>query len=76
MTSITLYINEKTKKGKALLAFLKAFCDEKETVHILEESKKNPYKKVFVEKIQKARAEIKKGKTIAIETDSIWESIK
>jgi len=75
MTNITLNINEKTKKGKALLAFLKAFYDEKETVQILEEPK-SPYKKVFVEKIQKARAEIKKGKTNAIETDSIWESIK
>ena len=76
MTSITLPINEKTKKEKALLAFLKAFYDEKETVQILEEPKKSPYNKVFVEKIQKARAEIKEGKTIAIETDSIWESIE
>ena len=75
MTSITLPINEKTKKEKALLAFLKAFYDEKETVQILEEPK-IPYNKVFVEKIQKARAEIKEGKTTAIETDSIWESIE
>jgi hypothetical protein len=75
MTSITLNINEKTKKGKALLAFLKAFYDEKETVQLLEEPKSN-YNKAFVEKIQKARAEIKEGKTIAIETDSIWESIE
>ena len=43
MTNITLNINEKTKKGKALLAFLKAFYDEKETVQILEEPK-SPYR--------------------------------
>jgi hypothetical protein len=47
MTSITLNINEKTKKGKALLAFLKAFYDEKETVQLLEEPKSN-YNKAFV----------------------------
>jgi len=75
MTTITLNINEKSKKGKALLAFLKAFYDEKEAVQIVEEPK-SPYNKEFVAKIQKARKEIKEGKTIAIETESIWESIK
>lgn len=30
MTTLTLNINEKTEKGKALLAFLKAFYEEKE----------------------------------------------
>ncbi|TXI68721.1 MAG: hypothetical protein E6Q45_05205 [Flavobacterium sp.] len=75
MTTLTLNINEKTEKGKALLAFLKAFYEEKEVIQIVEEPK-SPYNKAFVAKIQKARKEIKEGKTIAIETDSIWESIE
>jgi hypothetical protein len=75
MTTLTLNINEKTEKGKALMAFLKAFYMDKETVLMAEEPK-SPYNKEFVAKIQKARKEIKEGKTIAIETDSIWESIE
>jgi len=69
MTSITLNINEKTKKGKALLAFLKAFYDEKETVPLLEEPKSN-YSKAFVEKIQKARLE--KGRAI-LPNENLWD---
>jgi hypothetical protein len=72
MTSITLNINEKTKKGKALLAFLKAFYDEKETVQLLEEPKSN-YNKGFVEKIQKARLE--KGREI-LPNESLWDIIE
>ena len=75
MTTLTLNINKKTEKGKALLAFLKAFYEEKEVIQIVEEPK-SPYNKAFVAKIQKARKEIKEGKTIAIETDSIWDSIE
>jgi len=75
MTTLTLNINEKTEKGKALLAFLKAFYEEKEVVQLVEEPK-SPYNKAFVKKINEARKEIKEGKTIAIETDSIWESIE
>jgi len=72
MTSITLNINEKTKKGKALLAFLKAFYDEKETVQLLEEPKSN-YSKAFVEKIQKARLE--KGREI-LPNENLWDIIE
>ncbi|PKP16544.1 MAG: hypothetical protein CVU07_06540 [Bacteroidetes bacterium HGW-Bacteroidetes-23] len=75
MTTITLNINEKTEKGKALLAFLKAFYEEKEVVHIVEEPK-SPYNKEFVAKIEKARKEIIDGKTTIIEADSIWEGIE
>lgn len=75
MTTITLNINEKTEKGKALLAFLKAFYEEKEVVHIVEEPKSS-YNKEFVAKIEKARKEIIDGKTSIIETDSIWEGIE
>ena len=58
MTTLTLNINEKTEKGKALLAFLKAFYEEKEVIQIVEEPK-SPYNKAFVAKIQKARKKIK-----------------
>ena len=74
MTTITLNINEKTKKGKALLAFLKAFYEDQEVVHVVEEPK-SPYNKEFVAKIDKARKEIIDGKTTVIETDSIWEGL-
>lgn len=72
MTTITLNINEKTEKGKALLAFLKAFYEEKEVVHVVEEPK-SPYNKEFVAKIEKARKE--KGKEI-LPSDNLWEIIE
>jgi hypothetical protein len=75
MTTITLNINEKSKKGKALLAFLKAFDVDKNELALVKEPE-SPYNKEFVAKIEKARKDIKEGKTIAIDTDSIWESIK
>lgn len=76
MTTITLQIDEKSKKGKALLAFLKAFkIDQNDDISFVEEPK-SPYNKDFVKKIEKSREEIKEGKTIKIETESIWESIK
>ena len=75
MITITLNIDEKSKKGKALLAFLKAFkIDQNEDISLVEESK-SPYNKDFVNKIEKSRKEIKEGKSIKIETASIWESI-
>jgi len=52
MTTLTLNINEKTEKGKALLAFIKAFYEEKEVVQIIEEPKSS-YNKAFVEKFKK-----------------------
>lgn len=72
MTTITLEINEKTKKGKALLAFLKAFYEDQEVVQIVEEAK-SPYNKAFVAKIQKARKE--KGREI-LPNEDLWEAIK
>ncbi len=72
MTTLTLNINEKTEKGKALLAFLKAFYEEKEVVQIVEEPK-SPYNKVFVAKIEKARKE--KGREI-LPNEDLWETIK
>ena len=72
MTTLTLNINKKTEKGKALLAFLKAFYEEKEVVQIVEEPK-SPYNKAFVKKIEKARNEM--GKEI-LPNEDLWEAIK
>ena len=72
MTTLTLNINEKTEKGKALLAFLKAFYEEKGGVQIVEEPK-SPYNKAFVKKIEKARNEM--GKEI-LPNEDLWEAIK
>lgn len=75
MTTIILKINDKSKKGKALLDFLKTFDSKKDGIQI-EDNSTSPYNKEFVAKIKKARNEIKEGKTISIETNSIWESIE
>ncbi|MCH8535476.1 MAG: hypothetical protein LAT51_10440 [Flavobacteriaceae bacterium] len=77
MTTVTLKINENSEKGKALLAFLKAFHVDKEQkdVEMLEEPE-SPYNPEFVAKIKQAEKEIEDGETFLIETDSIWESIK
>lgn len=71
MTTITLNINEKTKKGKALLAFLKTFYEDTDDVLVVEEPS-SPYNKEFVAKIEKARKE--KGREI-LPNDNIWEII-
>jgi hypothetical protein len=52
MTTITLKIDEKSKKGKALLAFLKAFkIDQNDDISLVEEPK-SPYNKDFVKEIK------------------------
>lgn len=74
MTTIKLEINEKTKKGKALLAYLKAFHNVKVSIESVAEPE-SEYSKEFVSKIEKATEQIKQGKVHTIETDSIWDSI-
>jgi hypothetical protein len=69
MTTITLNINEKSKKGKALLAFLKAFDTDKNEVALVKEPE-SPCNKEFVAKIQKARNE--NGKEI-VSIEDLWE---
>lgn len=77
MTTLTLKINENSEKGKALLAFLKAFSKDnhQKDVELVEEPK-SPYNPEFVAKIKQAEKEIEDGETFIIETDSLWESIK
>ncbi|MFY8188885.1 MAG: DUF2683 family protein [Flavobacterium sp.] len=73
MTTITLHIDEKSKKGKALLAFLKAFkIDQNDDISLVEEPKSS-YNKDFVKKIEKSRKEVGREMTSA---EELLESIK
>lgn len=74
MTTITLKINENSEKGKALLAFLKAFHVDKEQkdVEILEEPE-SPYNPEFVAKIKKAE---KEDGIELLPNQDIWEIIE
>ena len=74
MTTITLKINKDSEKGKALLAFLKAFHMDKdqEDVQFVEESG-SPYDPEFVSKIQNAR---KEEGTELLPNQDIWEIIE
>ena len=82
MTTLTIKINESSKKGKAFLEFAKTFFDDEKDVEIIEsESEKTKaatevvYSKAFIDKIKKAEANIKKGKTTRLNPDDIWGSI-
>ena len=66
MTTITLKIDEKSKKGKALLVFLKAFkIDQNEDISMVEEPK-SPYNKDFVKEIKER---IEKRDTVPFDDD-------
>jgi hypothetical protein len=74
MTTFTLKIDENSEKGKALLAFLKAFNIDKEQKDVeLVEEPESPYNPEFVSKIQKARKE--EGIELLPNQD-IWEIIE
>ena len=73
MTTITLKIDEKTKKGKAFLALAKVFYEEKKEIELVETNDKSPYNPEFVTKINKAR--IEKGKLMN-SVEELWESLK
>lgn len=80
MTTLTLKINERSKKGKAFLAFAKTFFDDNSDVEIVESDlnssiKKNIYSQSFIDKIKKADQEIKDGKTILLNVSDIWGNI-
>lgn len=82
MTTLTIKINERSKKGKAFLEFAKTFFNDGKDVEIIEsDSIKNTttsediYSKEFIAKIKRAEANIKKGNTTRLNTDDIWGSI-
>lgn len=76
MTTITIKINERSKKGKAFLEFAKTFIGNDKDISFVEsEDEKSPYNPEFVAKIKKAEAEIDKGNTTRLNPNDIWGSI-
>ena len=73
MTTITLKINEKSKKGKAFLEMARVFSENSKEIVLIEEKDKSPYDPEFVKKIKKASTE--KGWLVESAED-LWESIK
>jgi uncharacterized lipoprotein YehR (DUF1307 family) len=67
---VTIKINEKTKAGKTFKSLLELFVQEHKGVEII--SRKDTYNSEFVKMVQKRVSE---DKFVAIETESIWESI-
>ncbi len=76
MTTLTIKINERSKKGKAFLSFAKTFFNGEKDVEIIEsDDKKTFYSTEFIEKIKKAEQNIKNGKTTRLNPNDIWGSI-
>ncbi|CAM2910838.1 hypothetical protein SAMN05444143_105209 [Flavobacterium succinicans] len=73
MTTITLKINEKSKKGKAFLEMARVFSENSKEIVLIEEEDKSPYNPEFVKRIKKASTE--KGRLMESAED-LWESIK
>jgi hypothetical protein len=73
MTTITLKIDENTKKGKAFLEMARVFFEDSKEIVLIEENEKSPYNSEFVKKIKKASKE--KGRVMESAED-LWGSIK
>lgn len=73
MTTITLKINENTKKGKAFLEMARVFFENSTEIILIEEEDNSLYNPDFVAKIKKASAE--KGREM-INAKNLWESIE
>ena len=83
MTTLTIKINERSKKGKAFLEFAKTFFDEGKDVEIIEsDSKKSKkeeslYNPEFIKMVLERDADIKSGKSkcITVDPDDVWGSL-
>lgn len=73
MTTITLKINENTKKGKAFLEMARVFFENSKEIVLIEEDNKSPYNPEFVKKIKKASKE--KGRVMNSVAE-LWDNIK
>lgn len=74
MTTLILKINEKSKKGKALLNMLDEFVADQKDIQISrEEDTSDVYNASFVEMVKTAASE-KDG--IKVNAYNLWESIK
>lgn len=71
MTTITLKINEKSKKGKAFLEMARVFSENSKEIVLIEEKDKSPYDPEFVKKILAT----KNQKSYRVNPENIWESI-
>ncbi|MGC4129346.1 MAG: hypothetical protein QM564_07245 [Bergeyella sp.] len=61
MTTITLKIYERTKKGKSFLEFTRTFFQEGKEITLVEEEEKSPYNLEFVKMVLESRKDIEKG---------------
>ena len=82
MTTLTIKINESSKKGKAFLEFAKNFFDNEKDVEIIESGTKkakaateNIYNPEFVAKIERSRQQLKEGKVTRIKIEDLWKQI-
>ena len=81
MTTITIKINERSKKGKAFLEFAETFFAEGKDVEIIKSDDKKPkkgksiYSDAFIAKMKKAEENIKNGDVTRLNLDDIWGSI-
>lgn len=80
MTTLTIKIDERSKKGKAFLEFAKTFFADEKEVEIIESNSKKKlektiYSKQFTKKIQKAEENIKNGDVITLNPNDIWGSL-
>jgi predicted RND superfamily exporter protein len=75
MTTLTIKINENSKKGKAFLEFAQTFFADSKEIEITKNEDKIIYNPEFVEKIKKAEKSIKEGKGITVNPNDIWGSI-
>lgn len=81
MTTLTIKINERSKKGKAFLEFAKTFFDEGKDVEVIEsdsevvKKEKSIYSEAFIKKIKKAEENIKNGNCITIDPNDVWGSL-
>jgi DNA-binding protein YbaB len=70
MNTITLKINEKTKKGKAFLEMVYIFFENSKEIERIEEEE-SLYNKEFVEMIEKSHSS--KNRTL-VTSKNLWES--
>ena len=79
MTTLTIKINESSKKGKAFLEFAKTFFDDEKDVEIIASGSKktkvgteSPYNPEFVAMVKKAQ---KSKKRTVVDPNDIWGSL-
>ncbi len=76
MTTITIKINERSKKGKAFLEFAKTFIGNYKDISFVEtEDEKSPYNPEFVAEILERSKNLNKKNLTRLNTDDIWGSI-